>query len=142
MRWRCSSYNNQQAECDFNSASSLKQRSTCSSTCTLYSDFEPPGLCWYSFNSTCLAEKYLFIVLWGHHGCDHNFLCCMVVGSTTTFAVTIIMITKVVSSNPTHDELYSIQYYVIKFSVTCDRSVVFSTNKTEILLKVALNTIC
>jgi hypothetical protein len=43
--------------------------------------------------------------------------------------------------------VYSIQYYVISLSVTCDRSVVSSTNKTdrhditEILLKVALNTI-
>jgi hypothetical protein len=34
--------------------------------------------------------------------------------------------TKVASSNPTHGELYSIQRYVIKFSATCDRSVVFS----------------
>jgi hypothetical protein len=34
-----------------------------------------------------------------------------------------------VSSNPAHDEVYSIihvQHYVIKFSVTFDRSVVFS----------------
>jgi len=33
--------------------------------------------------------------------------------------------TKVVSSNPVHGEMYSIQYYVIK-SVSCDISVVFS----------------
>ena len=51
------------------------------------------------------------------------------------------------------DMVYSIQHYVMDFSVTCGRSVVFfryfdsSTNKTdhhditEILLKVALNTI-
>jgi hypothetical protein len=32
----------------------------------------------------------------------------------------------VVSSNPAHGEVYSIQHYVIKLSVTCDRSVVFS----------------
>jgi hypothetical protein len=53
--------------------------------------------------------------------------------------------TKVVSSNPVHGEVYSIQLYM-----TCDRTVVFSrysTNETdchditEILLKVALNTI-
>ena len=62
--------------------------------------------------------------------------------------------TKVVSLNPVHGEVYSIQHYVISFSVTCDRTVRFSpgtpvsfTNKTvrhditEILLKVALNTI-
>ena len=50
------------------------------------------------------------------------------------------------SSNPIHCELYSIQYYAC-LSVTCDRSVFSSTNKTdrhditEILLKVSLNTI-
>ena len=57
--------------------------------------------------------------------------------------------TKVVSSNPVHGGLHSIQHYVIKFSVTCDMSVfsVSSTNKTdlhditEILLNVALNII-
>ena len=49
------------------------------------------------------------------------------------------------SLNPPHGEMYSIQHYVM--SVTCDRSVVFSTNKTDchditkILLKVLLNTI-
>ena len=59
--------------------------------------------------------------------------------------------TKVMSSNPTHGELHSIQHYVIKF--VSDRSVVSLditvsfTNKTDrhditkILLKVALNTI-
>ena len=55
--------------------------------------------------------------------------------------------TKVVSSNPAHGGVYSIQHYVISLSVTCDRLVVFSTNKidcqdiTEILLKVVSNTI-
>ena len=62
--------------------------------------------------------------------------------------------TKVVSSNPVHGEVYSIQHYVIKF-VSDLRQVggflqvllVSSTNKidhhdiTEILLKVALNTV-
>ena len=54
---------------------------------------------------------------------------------------------KVVSSNPVHGEVYGIQYYLIKLSVTCSRSVVFSTNKTDhqditvILLKVASNII-
>jgi hypothetical protein len=59
--------------------------------------------------------------------------------------------TEVVSSNPAHGEVYSIQHYVIKF--VCDLSVVFSRYSgflqqwnwchdiTEILLKVALNTI-
>ena len=53
------------------------------------------------------------------------------------------------SSNLVHDEVYSIEHYVIKFEVTCDRSVVSpgtlvsSTNGTdrhdiaEIVLKVA-----
>jgi hypothetical protein len=31
-----------------------------------------------------------------------------------------------VSLNPAHDEVYSIQHYVIKFVSDCDRSVVFS----------------
>ena len=35
----------------------------------------------------------------------------MVVGFTSTYGIT----TKVVSSNPFHDEVYSIQYYVIEF---------------------------
>jgi len=33
---------------------------------------------------------------------------------------------KVVSSNPVHGKVYSIQHYVIKLSVTSDRSMVFS----------------
>ena len=60
--------------------------------------------------------------------------------------------TKVVSSNPVHGEVYLIQYYVIKFVSDLRQlgrwfSPVSSTNKidrhdiTEILLKVALNTI-
>jgi hypothetical protein len=59
--------------------------------------------------------------------------------------------TKVVKSNPVNGEVYSIQHYVIKL-VTADSwfspgTPVSSTNKTdrpditEILLKVALNTI-
>ena len=34
--------------------------------------------------------------------------------------------TNIVSSSPAHSEVYLIQHYVIKFLVTCDRSVVFS----------------
>ena len=58
--------------------------------------------------------------------------------------------TKGVILIPVHGEVYLIQHYVIKLSVICDRSVVFSgysTNKTdchditEILLKVALITL-
>ena len=63
--------------------------------------------------------------------------------------------TKVLSSNPGHDEVYSIQHYVIRLSMAWGRSVVLvykstpvsSANKTnrqdiaEILLEVALNTI-
>ena len=70
----------------------------------------------------------------------------MVVGFTTTYIQSVPISTEVVSSNPAHGEVHSIQHYIIK-SVTCDRSVVFSTtNKTdchyinEILLKEALNT--
>jgi hypothetical protein len=58
---------------------------------------------------------------------------------------------NVVSSNPSHGEVYSIQHYVIKFVSDLrqvgDFHLVSATNKTdshditEILLKVALNTI-
>jgi hypothetical protein len=68
----------------------------------------------------------------------------MVVGFTTTKAIT----SKVVSSNPALGEVYLIQHYVIKFASDLQWfSPVSSTNKTdrhyitEILLKVALNTI-
>jgi len=36
------------------------------------------------------------------------------------------IITKVVSSNPIHDEVYLIQHYVINFVRNLNRSVVFS----------------
>ena len=65
-----------------------------------------------------------------------------------------IITTNVVSSNPAHGEVYSIQHYVIKFVSDIASNLWFSpgtlvsfTNKTdchditEILLKVALNTI-
>ena len=61
------------------------------------------------------------------------------------------IITKVVSSNRPHDELYVIQHYVIKFVGDLrwfsQNTLVSSTNKTErhditeILLKEVLNTI-
>ena len=66
----------------------------------------------------------------------------------------VIITTKVVSSNPVHGEVYSIQHYVIKFvsdlrqvSVFFPGAPVFFNNKTdrhditEILLKVVLSTI-
>ena len=55
--------------------------------------------------------------------------------------------TKVVSLNPVDGEMYSIQHYVIKFVWFSPGTPVSSTNKsdchdiTELLLKVALNTI-
>jgi hypothetical protein len=78
-------------------------------------------------------------VYWGSHGCD-----CMVVGFTTTYAI------SAYHHWCCEFESWSgrgVQHYVLKFDMTCDRSVIFSTNKTdchditEILLKVALNTI-
>ena len=61
---------------------------------------------------------------------------------------------KIMSSNPAHAEVYSIQHYMINLSVTCCRSIVFSMHSgfflhkttdphhlTELSLKVALNTI-
>ncbi len=47
--------------------------------------------------------------------------------------------TKVVSSNPVHGQVYSIQHYVIKF--ISDLRQADRQDITEILLKVALNTI-
>jgi hypothetical protein len=55
--------------------------------------------------------------------------------------------TNVVSSNPTHGEVYSVQHYVISLSATCGGrwfSPINETDRydiTEILLKVALSTI-
>ena len=87
----------------------------------------------------------------GRHGCD-----CMVVGFITTYATmqSVPITTNIMRSNPTHGEVYLIQYYVIKFvsDLTAGRwfstrPPVSSTNKTdrheidEILFKVALNTI-
>ena len=48
---------------------------------------------------------YSFLI-WGHRGRDR-----MVIGFTTTCAIA----TKVVSLNPVHGEVYSVQHYVIKF---------------------------
>jgi len=51
----------------------------------------------------------------------------MVVGYTTTVPVESVSITtKVVSSNPVHDEVYLIQHYVIKFVSDLHWSKVFS----------------
>jgi hypothetical protein len=65
-----------------------------------------------------------------------------------------VITTKVMSSNPVNGEVYSIQHYVIKFvqwlatgPLFSPGTLVSSTNKTdchditEIMLKVALNTI-
>jgi hypothetical protein len=62
----------------------------------------------------------LVVIVW-----INNYLCNQLVPITT----------KVVSLNPVHGKVYSIQHYVIKY--VSDLRVVFSNNKTEILLKVA-----
>ena len=51
----------------------------------------------------------------------------MVVGFTTTCAISATISSKVVSFYPTHNEVYSIQYYVIKFvsDLRKDKSVGF-----------------
>ena len=73
----------------------------------------------------------------------------MVVGFTNTYAISAYHHQKVVSSNPVHGDVYSIQHYVIQF-VSDLRQVgapISYTNKTdrhditEILLKAALITI-
>ena len=50
----------------------------------------------------------------------------MVVVFTTTCAIGVPITTKVVSSNPAHGEVYSIQHFFLSLSGTYDRSVVFS----------------
>ena len=79
----------------------------------------------------------------------------MVVGLTTTCAISAYDITsKVVSLNPADGEVYSIQHYVIEFVSNLQQVFCFlqvlqfplqiklaATYLTEILLKVALNTI-
>ena len=70
---------------------------------------------------------------------------CMVVGFTTTCAISAIT-AKVVNSNPVHGEVYSIQHYLIKLvsDLRQIRTRVSLTNKSdrhdiaEILLKVVL----
>jgi hypothetical protein len=73
----------------------------------------------------------------GRHGRDR-----MVVGFTTTYAISAYHHWCCEFESRSG---WGLQHYVIKFvKVTCGRSVVFSTNKSdchEILLKVALNTI-
>jgi hypothetical protein len=67
----------------------------------------------------------------------------MVVGFTTTCAIRL----NVVSSSPAHDKVYLIQHYVIKIFSDLRQIGGFLHQKTdwhkitEILLKVALNTI-
>jgi len=99
------------------------------------------------FNFHCSIVTYS--KLGGHHGHEH-----MVDGFTTTCAK-VPNTTNVVSLNPTHGEVYSIQHYVIKYVSDfwqagewfSPGTPVSSTNKTnrhsitEILLKVALNII-
>ena len=83
----------------------------------------------------------LHLRTWDCHGCDR-----MVVGFTATCAISAYH--QVVSSNPAHGQVYSIQHYVIKL-VSNLRQVggFFPHQKTDrqnitaILLKVALNMI-
>jgi hypothetical protein len=49
-------------------------------------------------------------MLRGCHSCDR-----MVVGFTTNYAISVPIVTKVVSLYPSHGEVYSIHHYVIKF---------------------------
>ncbi len=58
----------------------------------------------------CLSKKRrLSSHVGGHRGRDR-----MVVGFTTTYAINVYH-ANVVSANPAHGEMYSIQHYVIKF---------------------------
>jgi hypothetical protein len=57
-----------------------------------------------------LFSTFLSTIIQGHRG-RHR----MVVGFTTTCAISAYITSKVEISNPVHDEVYSIQHYVIKF---------------------------
>ena len=99
----------------------------------------------FNFHSSIVTYSKLLAL----HGREH-----MVDGFTTTCAK-VANTTNIVSLNPTHSEVYSIQHYVIKYVSDfwqagqwfSPGTPVSSTNKTdrhniaEILLKVALNTI-
>ena len=64
---------------------------------------------WYCIPFRCT----LYIIYFSCRGCggrDH-----MIVGFTTTCAISANITTKVVSSNPAHGKMYSIQYNVITF---------------------------
>ena len=56
-----------------------------------------------------LIQSVLIVLERGRRGRDR-----MVVGFTTTFMQSVPITTEVVSSNPFHGEMYSIQHYVIK----------------------------
>ena len=70
----------------------------------------------YKLLSHFLIEKHLNYL----RGCRHDH---MVVGDLQLHLPmqSVPITTKVVSLNPAHGEVYSIQHYVIKFSMTCDR---------------------
>jgi hypothetical protein len=61
-----------------------------------------------------LINCMLFIYIVSSHLMSHCGRNCMVFEFTTTCAIKPIT-SKVVSANPTHGEVYSIQHYVIKF---------------------------
>jgi hypothetical protein len=93
-----------------------------------------------------LTFSFKFQILGSRRGRD-----LMVVGLTTAYAISDCHHNIVVSSNPAQGEVYSIQHYVIKF-VSDLRQVggflrilrfpsQIKLTTTEILLKVALNTI-
>jgi hypothetical protein len=82
---------------------------------------ESRGDIWrFVLNLWCLFQKKVSMLSWrqdkflfrirGHRGHDH-----MVVGFTTTNVISAYHHYKVVSSNPAHGKVYSIQHNVIKF---------------------------
>jgi hypothetical protein len=90
--------------------------------------------------------KFFFPCTGDHCGRD-----CMVVRFTTTYMQSVPITTKVVSSNPTHGKVYSLQLYVMKFVSdlwqVCGFLLLFqfppprklTHDITEILFKAALN---
>jgi len=74
----------------------------------------------YRSNKTVLVHNLLHWMFSGRRGRDRISWI-----YTYTHMQSVSITTKVVSSNPAHGEMYSIQHYV-SLSVTCGMSVVFS----------------
>ena len=112
--------------------------------CHRWANCSEVWLSWYGWWWLCQKLSSLFLFLLGQFlniyvSYVHNESCILeYIGAVVVVIVcyldlqlsmqSVPITTKVVSLNPSHGEVYSIQHYVITFhlSVTCGRSVVFS----------------